>query len=347
MRLYICTLIYTHSVLVQFCIRSHGFSLVTSHSQYLNAGPRVQGTDNSASPIEAFAQRSTSPKRKSLKDLFLSSASMWGSDHKCLQEAHLHRPLPPLHLTPPPESEVWYSRLPPQQSWMDLQTGFCPGRGKEPYVQNVLMVNDYPKWAVVEEQRRKQSVSQSGDQRLECSCHTSRGSARRSGVQAIGCTGNLHFQEYPQEIPHTVNGRLGMMDVNGFVYSIPLQLPMLVRRWRSVWWSTRGWWRAMISTMESPCMSKRLQAINWQKQGINGREYNWRRRVLEEALKSTREDRWRASMLTWFWIYCGLLLYMQRMVVIWPHQDVQILCKGDILRGSSHSMMATVLKRPR
>ena len=143
MRLYICTLIYTHSVLVQFCIRSHGFSLVTSHSQYLNAGPRVQGTDNSASPMEAFAQRSTSPRRKSLKDLFLSSAPMWGSDHKCLQEAHPHRPLPPLHLTPPPESEVWYSRLPPQQSWMDLQTGFCPGRGKEPYVQNVLMAGEW------------------------------------------------------------------------------------------------------------------------------------------------------------------------------------------------------------
>ncbi len=107
MWLYICTLIYSHSVLVQFCIRNHGFSLVTSHSQRLNAGPRVQGTDNS--PIEVFIvvalswwhlchletwrQGATSfpwtsewPVRRDpvhqgervcMKDLFLSSTPMW------------------------------------------------------------------------------------------------------------------------------------------------------------------------------------------------------------------------------------------------------------------------------
>ena len=36
------------------------------------------------------------------------------------------------------------------------------------------------------------------------------------------------------------------------------QLPVLMKCWKSVWRSTRGWWRTRISIMESLCMSKRL-----------------------------------------------------------------------------------------
>ena len=234
------------------------------HSQRLNAGPRVQGTDNS--PIEVFIvvalrwwhlchletwrQGATSfpwtsewPVRRD--PVHHGEESAWRicscprrpceegrkqSDHKCLQEAHPHSPLPPLHLTPPPESEVWYSRLPPQQSWTDLQTGFYA---------------------------------------------------------------------------------------------------MLVRHWRSVWRSTRGWWRAMISTRESPCMSKGCAYHQLAEARILGRETTEEEGFLKKSLRSTRENQWWTLMLVWFWIHRGSPLYAQRTVVTWPkvpHHVVQILC---------------------
>ena len=228
-----CTL-HCLSVLVQFFLRSYGFSLVTSHSQHLSVGPRVQSTDNS--PIEVFIvvalswwhlchletwrQGTTSFPWTSEwpvhRDPVPQGERVWRiscprrpceegrkpSDHKCLQEAHPHRLLPPLHLTPPPKSEVWYSRLPPQQSWSDLQTRFCPGRGKEPCPECAD-----GKWLP------EMSSCKGAEKEAKCVSEWwpktrvllpyIKGISEKISIacKPLGIEATLPFQEYPQEIP--------------------------------------------------------------------------------------------------------------------------------------------------
>ena len=44
------------------------------------------------------------------------------TDHQCLQEAHPHRPLPPLLLTPPPELPCQMKRSMSRMSWWQMAT---------------------------------------------------------------------------------------------------------------------------------------------------------------------------------------------------------------------------------
>ena len=75
------------------------------------------------------------------------------------------------------------------------------------HVQKVLMANGYPKQALCI-RRRGGMNAEVTERRARVFLPYIKGiSEKISSMQATGCTDGLHFQEYPQEIPHESEGK--------------------------------------------------------------------------------------------------------------------------------------------
>ena len=100
------------------------------------------------------------------------------TDHQCLQDAQPHRPLPPLLLKPPPESEVWYSRLPSITELNGFANRILPCQRK----RSMSRMSWWQMATWNEQLQRSREGSKVfigvANQRPDCSCHTSRVSAR-------------------------------------------------------------------------------------------------------------------------------------------------------------------------